>query len=157
MHVIILGGETGGHICTDEIEILKLSQPFQWIKCNITLPEPMRNISTIISDDQLYIVGYYPPNTVSSNAYQVAVDSIISSIGQPLTSGHLEQTLDAPYLDTALLLHSYPSVIIGGDDDHGVPTSLMYIAILDIHEKGDMEQSSFFFYSKALCCSSANQ
>jgi len=69
----------------------------------------------------------------------------------------LEQTLDAPYLDTALLLHSYPPVIIGGDDDHGVPTSLMYIAILDIHEKGDMEQSSFFFYSKELCCSSANQ
>jgi len=84
-HVIVLGGGLGG---SDDIEVLKLSQPFQWITCNITLPVSMYNILTIISDDQLYIVGYYlPSGEVTTTAYQVAVDFVISSIGQPPTSG----------------------------------------------------------------------
>jgi len=134
-HVIVLGGKTKNN-GSDDIEVLKLSQPFHWIKCNITLPEPMRNISTIISDDQLYIVGYYPPNTVSSNAYQVAVDSITSSIGQPPTSGqsvNWNKLPNAPHYNTTLLPHSYPPVVIGGDDDQCNPTS--DAAILDISKK----------------------
>jgi len=135
-HVIVLGGGTKNTIY-DDIEVLKLSQPFHWIKCNITLPEPMWDISTIISDDQLYIVGYYLPNgEVTTRAYQVAVDSIISSIDQPSTSGqsgNWNALPDAPHFDTALLPHSYPPVIIGGGDDQFVPTS--DVAILDITKK----------------------
>jgi len=132
-HVIVLGGGLGG---SDDIEILKLSQPFQWITCNITLPKPMWDISTITSDDQLYIVGYSTADGRSSKAYQVAVDSIISSIGQPPTSGQSVNWIklpNAPHYRTAFLPHSYPPVIIGGDDSQSVPTS--DVAILDITKK----------------------
>jgi len=134
-HVIVLGGGTDNTIRND-IEVLKLSQPFQWMICNITLPEPMWRISPIISDDQLYIVGYTTADGTYTRAYQVAVDSIISSIGQPPTSGqsvNWNKLPNAPHYNTALLPHSYPPVIIGGDDIQGVPTS--DVAILDITKK----------------------
>ena len=127
-HVIILGGGLGG---SDDIEVLNLTQPFQWMKSNIKLPQPMWDISLTISHDQLYIVGYSTSRSRSSTAYHIPVDPIISSIAQPPTSG---QSVDwnklpnAPHYNTALLPHSYPPVIIGGSIQ-GVPTS--DVAILD--------------------------
>jgi len=135
-HVIVLGGATK-NTEYDDIEVMKLSRPFHWIRCNIKLPHPMWNISPIISDDQLCIVGYYLPNdNVTPTAHQVAVDSIISSIGKPPTSGqsvNWNELPNAPHFDTALLPHSYPPVIIGGSDDQSNPTS--NVAILDITKK----------------------
>ena len=129
-HVIVLGGGLGG---SDDIEVLNLTQPFQWMKSNIKLPQPMFAISLTISHDQLYIVGYTTSGSMSSTAYQLPIASIITSTTQPPTSG---QSVDwnklpnAPHYHTALLPHSYPPVIIGGDDIQGVPTS--DVAILDI-------------------------
>jgi len=134
-HVIVLGGATK-NTDKDDIEVMKLSQPFQWIRCNITLPHPMWNISPITSDDQLYIVGYTTAGSTYTRAYQVAVDSIISSIGQPPTSGQIvnwNKLPNAPHYNTALLPHSYSPVIIGGEDDQYNPTS--DVAILDITKK----------------------
>ena len=131
-HVIVLGGEIDDGVCSDEIEVLNWTQPLHWMKSNIKLPQPMWSPSLTISHDQLYIVGYSNSGR-SSRAYQLTIDSIISSIGQPPTSGQSNNwnTLpNAPHFDTALLPQSYPPVIIGGHDTQYVPTS--DVAILDI-------------------------
>ena len=131
-HVIVLGGGIDDITIHNDIEVLNLTQPFQWMKSNIKLPQPMWGISLTISHDQLYIVGYSTSGGRSSTAYQLPIDSIISSTAQPPTSG---QSVDwnklpnAPHYHTALLPHSYPPVIIGGSIQ-GVPTS--DVAILDI-------------------------
>ena len=131
-HVIVSGGGIDDDTDHDDIEVLNLTQPFQWMKSNIKLPEPMWSISLTISHDQLYIVGYSTSDGRSSTAYQLPVASIITSTTQPPTSG---QSVDwnklpnAPHYNTALLPHSYPPVIIGGDDIQDVRTS--DVAILD--------------------------
>ena len=130
-HVIVLGGGLDEDTDHDDIEVLNLTQPFQWMKSNIKLPQPMWGISLTISHDQLYIVGYNRSGGRSSTAYHIPVDPIISSIAQPPTNGQSvdwNKLPDAPHYYTALLPHSYPPVIIGGSIQ-GVTTS--DIAILD--------------------------
>ena len=132
-HVIVLGGGIDADNDHDDIEVLNWTQPLHWMKSNIKLPEPMWDPALTISHDQLYIVGYDASGGTSSTAYQLTIDSIISSIGQPPTSGQSNNwnTLpNAPHFNTALLPQSYPPVIIGGDDIQCVPTS--DVAILDI-------------------------
>ena len=131
-HVIVLGGVIDDGVYSDDIEVLNWTQPLHWMKSNIKLPQPMGAPSLTISHDQLYIVGYSNSGRYS-RAYQLTIDSIISSIGQPPTSGQSNNwnTLpNAPHYDTALLPQSYPPVIIGGTDAQYVPTS--DVAILDI-------------------------
>ena len=131
-HVIVLGGEgVDDDVYSDDIEVLNWTRPLQWMKSNIKLPEPMWRPSLTISHNQLYIVGY-SNNRRYSTAHQLPINSIISSIGQPPTSGQSNNwnTLpNAPLYDTALLPQSYPPVIIGGDIQY-IPTS--DISILDI-------------------------
>ena len=134
-HVIVLGGGIDDDVYSDDIEVLNWTQPLHWMKSNIKLPEPMDSPSLTISHNQLYIVGYSTSHTYSK-AYQLPINSIISSIGQPPTSGQSNNwnTLpDAPHYNTELLPQSYPPVIIGGDDIQDIPTS--DIAILDISKK----------------------
>ena len=132
-HVIVLGGAIDEKLtCLDNIEVLNLTQPFQWMKSNIKLPQPMFAISLTISHDLLYIVGYQTSGTRYSTAYQIPVASIITSTAQPPTSGQgvdWNKLPNAPHYHTALLPHSYPPVIIGGNIQY-VPTS--DVAILDI-------------------------
>ena len=133
-HVVVLGGAIDDGVYSDDIEVLNWTQPLHWMKSNIKLPEPMWRPSLTISHDQLYIVGYSLPNgNVTSRAYQIPINSIISSIGQPPTSGQSNNwnTLpNAPHYSTALLPQSHPPVIIAGFDIQYVPTS--DVAILDI-------------------------
>ena len=132
-HVIVLGGGIDDDVYSDDIEVLNWTQPLHWMKSNIKLPKPMWAPTLTISHDQLYIVGYSTSGQKHSTAYQLSINSIISSIGQPITSGQSDNwnTLpDAPHYDKALLPQSYPPVIIGGRDIQGVPTS--DVAILDI-------------------------
>ena len=132
-HVIVLGGEIDDGVYSDDIEVLNWTQPLHWMKSNIKLPEPMWSPSLTISHDQLYIVGYSTSGRTYSRAYQLPIDSIISSIGQPPTNGQSNNwnTLpNAPHYNTALLPQSYPPVIIGGYDIQYVSTS--DVAILDI-------------------------
>ena len=133
-HVIVLGGAIDKKVYSDDIEVLNWTQPLHWMKSNIKLLQPMYHPSLTISHNQLYIVGHYLPNgDVTSTAYQLPINSIISSIGQPPTSGLSDNwnTLRyAPHYSTVLLPQSYPPVIIGGHDIQGVPTS--DLAILDL-------------------------
>ena len=124
-HVIVLGGIIDDDVYSDDIEVLNWTQPLHWMKSNLKLPEPMCLPSLTISHNQLYIIGYRN-NLTYSTAYQLPIDCIILSIGQPPTSGQGDNwnTLpNAPYYSTALLPQSYPPVIIGGDNIQGVPTS----------------------------------
>ena len=129
-HVIVLGGEIDDGVYSDDIEVLNWTQPLHWMKSNIKLPDPMWAPSLTISHNQLYIVGYSVSGGRSSSAYQLLIDSIKSSIGQPLTRGRWNTLPSAPYGSTALLPQSCPPVIIGGYDIQSVPTS--DVAILDI-------------------------
>ena len=125
-HVIVLGGYIDDGVCSDDIEVLNWTQPLHWMKSNIKLPQPMWRPSLTISHNQLYIVGYSTSRGRYSRAYQLPINSIISSIGQPPTSGQSDnwsRLPDAPHYDTALLPQSYPPVIIGGDDIQCIPTS----------------------------------
>ena len=132
-HVIVLGGVIDDSVYSDDIEVLNWTQPLYWMKSNIKLPEPMWHPSLTISHNQLYIVGYTASRGTYSRAYQLPINSIISSISQPPTSGQSDNwnTLpNAPHYNTALLPQSYPPVIIGGHDIQHVPTS--DVAILNL-------------------------
>ena len=132
-HVVVLGGTIDDGVYSDDIEVLNWTQPLHWMKSNIKLSQPIWRPSLTISHDQLYIVGYSTSGGRYSTAYQLPINSIISSIGQPPTSGQSNNwnTLpNAPHGNTALLPQSYPPVIIGGVDIQCVPTS--HVAILDI-------------------------
>ena len=132
-HVIVLGGGIDGDNDHDDIEVLNWTQPLYWMKSNIKLPQPMWSPSLTISHNQLYIVGYSRSSDISSTAYQLPINSIISSIGQPPTSGQSDNwnTLsNVPHYNTELLPQSYPPVIIGGTDAQCVPIS--DVAILDL-------------------------
>ena len=129
-YVIVLGGEIDDDVYSDDIEVLNWTQPLHWMNSNIKLPQPMRNPFLTISHDQLYIVGYIISVGASTRAFQLTIDSIISSIGQPPTRNNWSRLPNAPHHCTALLPQSYPPVIIGGIDIQGVPTS--DVDILDI-------------------------
>ena len=132
-HAIVVGGAIDDGVCSDDIEVLDWTQATQWIKSNMKLPEPMWRPSLTISHDQLYIVGHYLPNgNMTNRAYQVAVDSIISQPSSSHLSGNWNKLPNAPHHDTALLPHSYPPVIIGGDVRC---VSISDVAILDMTKK----------------------
>ena len=136
-YVIVLGGGIDDDNDHDDIEVLNLTQPLQWTKSNLKLPEPMWAISLTTSHGQLYIVGYTTSDGRYTKAYQIPVDSIVSSISSN-HSPHSGQGVEwatlprAPHYNTALLPHSCPPIIVGGDDIQDVPTS--NIAILNIME-----------------------
>ena len=133
-HVIVVGGAIDDGVYSDDIEVLDWTKATRWMKSKMKLPEPMWSPSLTISHDQLYIVGYYLPNgNVTNRAYQVPVDSIISHPPTSHLSGNWNKLPDAPHFDTVLLPHSYPPVIIGGDDIHDVQTS--DVAIFDVTKK----------------------
>ena len=132
-HVIVLGGGIDDDNDSDDIEVLNWTQPLQWMKSNIKLPQPLWRPSLTISHGQLCIVGYTTSRGTSSTAYQLPVNSIISSKSQLSTSYHSDnwdELPNAPHYHTALLPQSYPPVIIGGHDVLSLPTS--NVAILDI-------------------------
>ena len=118
-HVIVLGGYIDNGVYSDDIEVLNWTQPLHWMKSNIKLPEPMWRPSLTISHNQLYIVGYGTSHGTTTRAYQLPINSIISSIGQPPINGQSDNWNTLPnalHYNTALLPQSYPPVIIGGFD-----------------------------------------
>ena len=125
-YVIVAGGARDINTYNDDIELLYYKQLPHWIRTNINLPEPMRIISLTIADDLLYIAGYDTLDERSNKAYKIAVDKITSSVAQPPTSSQTVQWTtipSTPHYFTAIVPNSYPPVIIGGDDLHGVPTA----------------------------------
>ena len=126
-YVIVAGGYRDINTVNDDIELLYYKQSPHWIRTNINLPEPMAIISLTIADDLLYIAGYGTSDKKRSNeAYKITVDEITSSVAQPPTSSQTVQWTtipSTPHYYTAIVPNSYPPVIIGGDDQQGVPTA----------------------------------
>ena len=131
-YVIVAGGVLDDKTISDDIEVLNYKQSSHWVIARIKLPEPMWFPSLTTSDDLLYIVGYSRATGRTNAAYQLPVDTIISSAAQ-LTSNqtaHWTKLPPAPHYNTAIIPNSCPPVIIGGDDIQGVPT--VDIRVLDV-------------------------
>ena len=131
-YVIVAGGILDMNTIYDDIEVLYYKQSSHWVIARMKLPEAMWIPSLTISNDTLYIVGYYIANGNATNAaYAVSVDMVISSAAQ-LTSNktaHWTKLPLAPHFDTAIIPNCSLPVIIGGKIQ-GVPT--VDIKVLDV-------------------------
>ena len=134
-YVIVAGGKLDDNTFSDEIEVLNYKQSSHWIIARMKLPEPMRSPSLTISDDLLYIVGYSIATGRTNAAYQVPVDTIISSAPQltNIQTAHWTKLPPTPHYYTAIIPNSCPPVIIGGDDIQDVTT--VGIRVLDVPNK----------------------
>ena len=129
-HVIVAGGgKFVNHtwVVQDDIEVLNWMKNSHWQKVSINLPAPMAYFTPIITDDHLLIVGYDNANNRRvRNAYEIPVDDITRS-------GDQQQTIDTStkwitmtndtHWRTALVPSSSLSVVVGGEDQSGTPTS----------------------------------
>ena len=131
--VIVAGGGLDANTYYDDIELLDYQQSSHWVIARMKLPEAMWLPSLTISNDTLYIVGYYRANgNITNAAYEMSVDMVISSAAQ-LTSNptiHWTKLPKAPHGATAIIPNCNPPVIIGGKDTQGVPT--VNIRVLDV-------------------------
>ena len=130
-YVIVAGGILDDDTYSNDIELLNYKQSSHWVITQMKLPEPMRRPSLIISNDLLYIVGYNRATGRTNLAYQVPVDTITSTA--QLTSDqttHWIKLPPAPHYGTTIIPNSCPPVIIGGHDEHYVPT--IDITVLDV-------------------------
>jgi len=135
-YVIVAGGYRDEDIINDDIEVLNITHPSQWMMTSILLPEPMWGIFPTISDNMMHIVGYDTSTGRSCRAYQLPVNVIISATTQQATSDHPVQWMKlprAPHYYTATTPNTHPPVIMGGDDLQYVPTS--DVAMLDESSK----------------------
>ena len=131
-YVIVAGGALDDKTISDDIEVLNYKQSSHWVIARMKLPKPMWVPSLTISDDLLYIVGYSRATDRTNAAYQLPVDTIISSAAQ-LTSNqtaHWTKLPKAPHGHTTIIPNSCPPVIIGGKDIQGVTT--VDIRVLDV-------------------------
>ena len=118
-YVIVAGRGLHANTIYDDIELLDYQQSSHWVIARMKLPEVMWLPSLTISNNTLYIVGYYRANgNLTSAAYDVSVDMVISSAAQ-LTSNqtaHWTKLPPAPHYGTAIIPNCSPPVIIGGSD-----------------------------------------
>ena len=123
-YVIVAGGNKDPINIHKDIEVLNwhLCNQLQWVKSSVSLPVPMWAFSPIVSDDELYIVGYSGEgNKTHKEAYKIAVVLITSTMGQGRNEW-LNITPSSYYYNT-LVPNSSPLVYIGGEDKQGVQSS----------------------------------
>ena len=78
--------------CVNNIEILNWVENIVWSIVPLRLPFPMYALMPIISNDNLYIVGFSNKEGSFRNAYLVPAASIASPLGASLTSYSSQQT-----------------------------------------------------------------
>ena len=145
-YVIVAGGYRDEDTINNDIEVLNITHPSQWIMTSILLPEPMWGIFPTISDNMMYIVGYDTSTGLrSSRAYQLPVDVITSSTTQQATSDQPAQWMklpSAPHYCTTTIHNTHRPVIMGGFlwSDHFIPIS--DVAVLDDSSKSWRKVSS---------------
>ena len=125
-NVIVAGGNKDPKVVRDDIEVLNWRQRVQWVKSSVSLPVPMWALSPIISNDELFIVGYIggESNRAHREAYKIPVISIISSLEQKHQGTN--KWVDLPpssYYYSTLIPNSSPPVFVGGEDKQGVQSS----------------------------------
>ena len=127
-NIIVAGGNKDPKVVRDDIEVLNWRQRVQWVKCSISLPVPMWAFSPIVSNDELYIVGYIggEGNRAHRAAYKIPVISITSSLEQKHQGANKWTNLPpSSYYYITLVPNSSPPVFVGGDheDKQGVQSS----------------------------------
>ena len=124
-HIIVAGGARDKTHFHDNIEILNWQQtPHQWTQVVITLPVPMWTVSLTVSSNKLLIAGYTQVKGRSASVYQLPVMSLLE---EPLYMNQMPKhswakLCSTPHHDAALVPHSNPPVIVGGNF-RGNPTS----------------------------------
>ena len=132
-YVIVAGGILDDNTYSDDIELLNYKQSSHWVIARMKLPEVMWDPSLTITNDMLYIVGYYGVTGYIRAAYAVSVDIITSAV--QLTNnptGHWSKLPPVPHYCNAIIPNSFPPTIIGGIscDDQNIPTD--DIRVLDV-------------------------
>ena len=125
-YVIVAGGNKDQRNVYNDIEVLNWRKHAHWIKSSVCLPVPMWAFSPIISNDELYIVGYSGgvANRTYKEAYKIPVTAITSSLGRKYqeTNKWVELPPSAYYYNS-LIPDSSPPVFVGGEDGQGVKSS----------------------------------
>jgi len=133
-YVIVAGGKRDNGTIKDDIEVLNITQPTQWMMTSTLLPRPMWAVFPTTADGVLYIVGYTSPRGRSLSAFSLSVEIIVSSL-LPTNNEQAKwiELASAPHCDTIAIPNSYPPVVMGGRSIQDVPTS--DIAMLDDSSK----------------------
>ena len=129
--VIVAGGEIADKTSSDDIELLNYKQSSHWVIARMKLPEPMWSPSLTISDNLLYIVGYYRAIGRTNEAYKLSID-VIRSPADQLTSNEADNWIGVPpasHYNTTIMPNISPPVLIGGSIQ-GVLTA--DIRVLDV-------------------------
>ena len=126
-YVIVAGGAKDESTFYDDIEVLNIIHPSQWMITTILLPVPMWAIYPSITDNMMYIVGYGTSKGRGCNrAYKLPVNVITSAHTQQATSDQPVQWMElpsAPHYETITIPNTSPPVIVGGH--------FQYVAISD--------------------------
>jgi len=127
-YVIVAGGGKGDEalIIQDDIEVLNWIENSCWEKVSIRLPTPMYGFTPTIADNCLCIADYIGNDMVfSAEVYKIPVECITSSAVQECEWILLPLTT---HFKTSLVPGLSPLVVVGGEDDSGVPTEaiMMY-------------------------------
>ena len=113
-YVMVMGGKNGKYTIYDSIEVMDYRNLQPWKAISAYLPIPMWNIKPIISGDNIAIVGYSTEER-KNGYYQIAIETIISSVHQPFFSvTKWKRLLPAAHYETTAVPYSNPPVVIGG-------------------------------------------
>ena len=129
-YVFLMGGQSGGKIILDSIELLNWKKNLKWVVISTPLPVPMWSIKPIISGEDILIVGYSTNGGRSKATFQTRADTLTLSAHNPGICGQWLELPAAPYYETATVPNSKPPMIIGGRDDSGI-NSFSAISIYD--------------------------
>ena len=125
-HIIVAGGVTGDDmpVPQDDIEVLNWIENSHWRRVAINLPEPMDIFTPIIANDHLFIVGYDGvENKAYNDVYTIPIADIIKLGNQKQTSGAWITVTAVDHWHTATVPGLSPTVVLGGEDQSGIPTS----------------------------------
>jgi len=88
-YVIVAGGMTDDHKCSNEVEILNWIENCPWTKVSTLLPFPMYAFSPVVYNEHFYIVGFSSSEMTSYNSresYVIPVEKLISLFSKRTSS-----------------------------------------------------------------------
>jgi len=134
-HVIVAGGGKGYQPLgvQNDIEILNWIENKQWKKVRSTLPEPMWAFSPMISDGNLFIVGFSGVDRLHNSSYTVPVASITAPESTKVLAKWTELS-PSPYYTAAIVPGSSPIMVVGGQVP-GSSSSTSNVTIYDVSTK----------------------
>lgn len=112
-YVIVAGGTVDNGTCVKDIEILNWIENYAWRIVSINLPFPMYAFMPIISNDNLYIVGYSNKEGNFRSTYAIPAASIASPLEDD-NSISWQKLKSSAYHNATLIPGLSPPVTVGG-------------------------------------------